>query len=83
MSSELVDREDRSIVVVQLDRDVTFDLTPEATRWVGEKGYDEAFGARPLARDCGCTGAPWIPSKAPLQHPAPDGRGHVGTGPHR
>src|SRR5690242_367587 len=32
------------------DRDVTFDLTPEATRWLGEKGYDGAFGARPLAR---------------------------------
>jgi len=33
-----------------IDRDVTFDLTPEATRWLGEKGYDDAFGARPLAR---------------------------------
>jgi len=33
-----------------IDRDVTFDLTPEATRWLGEKGYDETFGARPLAR---------------------------------
>ncbi|HKD46382.1 MAG TPA: ATP-dependent Clp protease ATP-binding subunit ClpA [Rhizomicrobium sp.] len=32
------------------DRDVTFDLTPEATRWLGEKGYDDSFGARPLAR---------------------------------
>jgi ATP-dependent Clp protease ATP-binding subunit ClpA len=32
------------------DRDVTFDLTPEATRWLGEKGYDDHFGARPLAR---------------------------------
>src|SRR5437879_689947 len=32
------------------DRDVTFDLTAEATRWLGEKGYDDAFGARPLAR---------------------------------
>jgi ATP-dependent Clp protease ATP-binding subunit ClpA len=32
------------------DRDVTFDLTPEATRWLGAKGYDDAFGARPLAR---------------------------------
>ena len=32
------------------DRDVTFDLTPEATRWLGEKGYDDTFGARPLAR---------------------------------
>src|ERR1700675_2889570 len=32
------------------DRDVSFDLTPEATRWLGQKGYDDAFGARPLAR---------------------------------
>jgi ATP-dependent Clp protease ATP-binding subunit ClpA len=32
------------------DRDVTFDLTAEATRWLGEKGYDQQFGARPLAR---------------------------------
>ena len=32
------------------DRDVTFDLTAEATRWLGQKGYDDAFGARPLAR---------------------------------
>jgi len=32
------------------DRDVTFELTPEATRWLGVKGYDDAFGARPLAR---------------------------------
>jgi ATP-dependent Clp protease ATP-binding subunit ClpA len=33
-----------------IDRDVTFDLTAEATRWLGDKGYDDAFGARPLAR---------------------------------
>jgi ATP-dependent Clp protease ATP-binding subunit ClpA len=33
-----------------IDRDVTFDLTAEATRWLGEKGYDQQFGARPLAR---------------------------------
>jgi ATP-dependent Clp protease ATP-binding subunit ClpA len=32
------------------DRDVTFELTAEATRWLGEKGYDDSFGARPLAR---------------------------------
>src|SRR5271163_1527484 len=32
------------------DRDVTFELTPEATRWLGQKGYDDAFGARPLGR---------------------------------
>jgi ATP-dependent Clp protease ATP-binding subunit ClpA len=33
-----------------IDRDVTFDLAPEATRWLGEKGYDDSFGARPLSR---------------------------------
>ncbi len=32
------------------DRNVTFELSPEATRWLAERGYDEAFGARPLAR---------------------------------
>jgi ATP-dependent Clp protease ATP-binding subunit ClpA len=33
-----------------IDRDVSFDLTSEATGWLGKKGYDETFGARPLAR---------------------------------
>jgi ATP-dependent Clp protease ATP-binding subunit ClpA len=32
------------------DRDVTFDLTPSAREWLGEKGYDPAMGARPMAR---------------------------------
>jgi ATP-dependent Clp protease ATP-binding subunit ClpA len=32
------------------DRNVTFELSTEATRWLAEHGYDEAFGARPLAR---------------------------------
>jgi ATP-dependent Clp protease ATP-binding subunit ClpA len=32
------------------DRNVTFELSSEATRWLAENGYDEAFGARPLAR---------------------------------
>ena len=32
------------------DRGVTIELTEEATKWLGEKGYDEKFGARPLAR---------------------------------
>src|SRR4029078_6627959 len=31
------------------DRDVTFDLTAEATRWLGERGYDYSLGARPVA----------------------------------
>jgi ATP-dependent Clp protease ATP-binding subunit ClpA len=32
------------------DRGVSIELTDEATRWIAEKGYDEKFGARPLAR---------------------------------
>ncbi len=32
------------------DRGVTFDLTPAARTWLGERGYDELYGARPLAR---------------------------------
>jgi ATP-dependent Clp protease ATP-binding subunit ClpA len=36
---------------VQLaDRNVTFELTPEANKWIAERGYDDNFGARPLAR---------------------------------
>jgi len=32
------------------DRGVTFELTEAATDWIAERGYDEKFGARPLAR---------------------------------
>lgn len=32
------------------DRNVTIELSPEAAEWLIENGYDEAFGARPLAR---------------------------------
>jgi ATP-dependent Clp protease ATP-binding subunit ClpA len=32
------------------DRNVTFDLTEKARGWLATKGYDEAYGARPLAR---------------------------------
>ncbi|MEL7303602.1 MAG: AAA family ATPase, partial [Pseudomonadota bacterium] len=32
------------------DRGVTIELTPEATSWLIERGYDEKFGARPLTR---------------------------------
>ncbi|WP_107495733.1 ATP-dependent Clp protease ATP-binding subunit ClpA [Thalassobius sp. I31.1] len=33
-----------------MDRNVTFELTPEAAEWLGEKGYDAKMGARPLGR---------------------------------
>ncbi|CFX01071.1 ATPase and specificity subunit of ClpA-ClpP ATP-dependent serine protease, chaperone activity [Candidatus Filomicrobium marinum] len=32
------------------DRGVTIELSEDASKWLGEKGYDEKFGARPLAR---------------------------------
>ena len=32
------------------DRGVTIELTDAAARWLADKGYDERFGARPLAR---------------------------------
>ncbi|MGV6820736.1 MAG: ATP-dependent Clp protease ATP-binding subunit ClpA [Parvularcula sp.] len=32
------------------DRNVTFELTEAATRWLSEKGFDQEMGARPLAR---------------------------------
>ncbi len=32
------------------DRNVTFELEPEAIAWLVKNGYDEQFGARPLAR---------------------------------
>ena len=32
------------------DRGVTIELTPAANKWVGERGYDQQMGARPLNR---------------------------------
>jgi ATP-dependent Clp protease ATP-binding subunit ClpA len=32
------------------DRGVTIELTEDAAKWLADKGYDEKFGARPLAR---------------------------------
>ncbi|QUS35777.1 ATP-dependent Clp protease ATP-binding subunit ClpA [Falsirhodobacter algicola] len=33
-----------------MDRNVHIELTPEAARWLGDKGYDDRMGARPLGR---------------------------------
>lgn len=32
------------------DRNITFELTDEATDWLAKRGYDDKFGARPLGR---------------------------------
>ncbi len=33
-----------------LAKNVSIEVTPEARRWLAEKGYDRAYGARPLGR---------------------------------
>jgi len=33
-----------------MDRGVHIELTPEAAEWLGDKGYDDKMGARPLGR---------------------------------
>jgi len=33
-----------------MDRGVQIELTPEAAAWLGDKGYDDKMGARPLGR---------------------------------
>ncbi|MEL7029775.1 MAG: AAA family ATPase, partial [Pseudomonadota bacterium] len=54
LSPEVINRVVEKFVLqleVQLaDRNVTFELTPEATDWLAKRGYDEDFGARPLGR---------------------------------
>ena len=32
------------------DREITFELTPEARHWLAKEGFDPTFGARPLRR---------------------------------
>ncbi len=32
------------------DREITFELTPEASRWLAQEGFDPVYGARPLRR---------------------------------
>ena len=32
------------------DREITFELTPEAARWLAQEGFDLVYGARPLRR---------------------------------
>ena len=33
-----------------MDRNVSIELLPEAAQWLGDKGYDDKMGARPLGR---------------------------------
>jgi ATP-dependent Clp protease ATP-binding subunit ClpA len=48
--SQVVDKFIIQLEVQLGDRGVTIDLTEEARDWLGRKGYDPLYGARPLAR---------------------------------
>ncbi|MEL7487834.1 MAG: ATP-dependent Clp protease ATP-binding subunit ClpA [Pseudomonadota bacterium] len=54
LSPAIIDRIVEKFVMqleVQLaDRNVTFELTDAATRWLAARGFDDEMGARPLAR---------------------------------
>ncbi|TVR81302.1 MAG: ATP-dependent Clp protease ATP-binding subunit ClpA [Rhodospirillales bacterium] len=54
LSLEVIERVVEKFVIqleVQLaDRQVTIELSEDARRWLGERGFDQRFGARPLAR---------------------------------
>ena len=46
----VVDKNVRELADQLRERNVTLELTPEARSWLADKGYDPAFGARPMAR---------------------------------
>jgi len=47
---EIVDIQMGRLRKLLIDRDITIDLTPAAREWLGNEGYDPAYGARPLKR---------------------------------
>ncbi len=47
---KVVDKEVRLLQDQLVERSVTIELTDEAREWLAEKGYDPAFGARPMGR---------------------------------
>ena len=46
----VVDKHVDELRALVVDRHITIELTPEARQWLAEKGFDRAFGARPMAR---------------------------------
>jgi ATP-dependent Clp protease ATP-binding subunit ClpA len=46
----VVDKQIDELRAMVVAKGVTIDLTPEARAWLAEKGFDRAFGARPMAR---------------------------------
>jgi len=48
--SAIVDIQIQRLGKLLADRDITIELQPAARAWLAEKGYDPAYGARPLKR---------------------------------
>jgi ATP-dependent Clp protease ATP-binding subunit ClpA len=46
----VVDKHVDELRVLVSDRNIKIELTPDARAWLAEKGFDRAFGARPMAR---------------------------------
>jgi ATP-dependent Clp protease ATP-binding subunit ClpA len=46
----VVDKHVDELRALVSDRNITVELTAEARQWLAEKGFDRAFGARPMAR---------------------------------
>jgi ATP-dependent Clp protease ATP-binding subunit ClpA len=46
----VVDKHVDELRTLVADRNITIELTPEARTWLAERGFDRAFGARPMAR---------------------------------
>ncbi len=47
---QVVDKELKALNALLVDKKVTVALSDAARNWLGEKGYDAEFGARPMAR---------------------------------
>jgi ATP-dependent Clp protease ATP-binding subunit ClpA len=48
--SRVVDKHVDELRALVSDRNIKVELTPEARQWLAGKGFDRAFGARPMAR---------------------------------
>ena len=46
----MVDKHVDELRALVIDRHVSIELTPDARTWLAAKGFDRAFGARPMAR---------------------------------
>jgi ATP-dependent Clp protease ATP-binding subunit ClpA len=47
---KVVDKNLKELQTLLVDKNVVLDVSREAKAWLGDKGYDPAFGARPMAR---------------------------------